>query len=294
MNNRRVTEIESDHSEAEPANPEPGDRGWMLVGYSLAIVFAVEILEHSTLTNHHLLRDATTATLGFVSVDLIASLIALALTAFLLLGVGKFRLSHIGIRPRAIVAGIGVGLALWGLTQVLLAIVSLGRTGMVTVYRGWEGDPLATFLGLPRFAFGEALFEELFFRGYLLVWMVLECQRRMKDKFVGSLTAVMLSQVLFALVAIPGRVAAGIPWTQFPIELLLLTLTGIYYSILYIRTDNIFIPVALHALTLWPAPLFDPHLDPAKLSILVSAIFLVIPPRTRSSTEMRYGSRVWD
>ena len=89
-------------------------------------------------------------------------------------------------------------------------------------------------------------------------------------------------------------VNAGIPWGQVPIELVLLTLTGVYYSILYIRTDNIFIPIAVHALSLWPAPLLDPPLDPSKLTILVSSIFLFFPAAERTLEEKENGSGVWE
>jgi len=249
---------------------------WTAVLAALVIVFAIAIAE-VTLQSTPLFETLRSATNGHVTIALIANVCRLVAVVAILFGAGPFRLRDAGVRIERIVPGIGIVLAIWALTQIGLATNDLVRDGMLRLHGAWRISSVGTIVAWVREVGGSALFEELFWRGFLLAWLTAELTRRFRHPLPGAFFGMAISQALYALAHVPERLDVGIPWGQMPIDVVLLTLTGIYYGFLYLRTDNLFVPIGVHALANWPAPLFDSTANAAKMTILVASAFLFVP-----------------
>lgn len=261
---------------------ESTTRGWVLVVVSVAAVFAIQSAAVA-LPGTPLASSLGLGSHRWLTASTVSNVARIVFVCVILFGIGRFRLRDAGLRTERLLPGIAIIVAIWGLTQVGLATHDVVSQGTLRLYGGWKLDPFATVATFLHELGSDALFEELFWRGFVLIWLTVELTRRFKHPIPGAFFGMIISQGLFALGHIPERLSVGIPWGQMPIDFLLLTLTGIYYSFLYLRTDNLFIPMGVHALAVWPVPLFDSSGNAAKLTILLAAAFLFIPTRPRES-----------
>src|SRR5690606_32107815 len=83
--------------------------------------------------------------------------------------------------------------------------------------------------------------------------------------------ALLISQVAFALSHIPNRIYLRMSPGDIVIDLLMLVGWGVLYTLLYLRTDNLFLVVGVHALGNTPTTLFAtaPVLTGAGASMLI-------------------------
>jgi hypothetical protein len=90
-------------------------------------------------------------------------------------------------------------------------------------------------------------------------------------------TTLIISQIIFALVHIPNRVYLGLGAGEIALDLLLLTVWGVLFTLIYLRTDNIFLVAGIHALGNAPTSLFAPQpgLAGAGESLLIYALALL-------------------
>jgi membrane protease YdiL (CAAX protease family) len=113
------------------------------------------------------------------------------------------------------------------------------------------GRLAATFGELFGQLFGNALYEEVLFRGVLLVQMVLWLAPSSGRVERRSLWAGLLgSQAVFALQHIPNRLAFG-AWADAAnaaLDLTLLFVAGLFFAGVFLRTGNLLLVVGLHTL----------------------------------------------
>lgn len=179
---------------------------------------------------------------------LTANLVGLALLVVGMLFVSaRLKPGDVGLRARDIGSGLSFAVAYFGLSQVaLLAFASLNGMEVVNLWVR-AGAAAIAYLLLAQLV-GNALYEEIAFRGFLLPQLFLKFRR------VGVAAAFVLapiaSQALFALAHVPNRLwVTGLSPAELPGALLPLFLLGIYFSLLYLLTDNLFAVVGVHALT---------------------------------------------
>jgi membrane protease YdiL (CAAX protease family) len=89
--------------------------------------------------------------------------------------------------------------------------------------------------------------------------------------------ALLISQGLFALSHIPNRIYLGMKPNEIAVDLLMLLGWGTLYTIVYLRTDNLFIVVGIHALGNTPTTLFRtaPILSGDGASILIYTLVML-------------------
>ena len=179
---------------------------------------------------------------------LTANLSGLALLVLgLLFVVGRLRPADVGLRARAVGAGLAFTALYFGLLQLaLLAFASLSGSEVVNIWAG-VGALTAGYLLLAQLI-GNALYEEIAFRGFLLPQLFVKFRRR--GVTAAIVLAVLVSQSLFALAHVPNRLwVSGLSPADLPGALLPLFLLGIYFAVLYLLTGNLFAAVGVHALT---------------------------------------------
>lgn len=95
--------------------------------------------------------------------------------------------------------------------------------------------------------FGNALYEEVAFRGFLLPQFFRRFRRL--GPAAAFVLAPLLSQLLFALAHVPNRLwVTGLVPANLPGSLIPLFVLGLYFALVYLLTDNLFAVVGLHSL----------------------------------------------
>lgn len=178
-----------------------------------------------------------------------------------------------------IVQALAVSVGFWSALQLAISAVVLVREGVVTANPAFtNGSGLGLLGGLVVEQWlGNALHEEVIFRGFLLVQMTLYLMRSKSLSTQRSvLTAVVASQVVFALMHLPHRVLAGVSGTSLIVYLALVFACGLLYAVLYLRSKNLFLVVGLHGLFNDPVALVHCDIDTIQLVWGILAILLLL------------------
>lgn len=204
------------------------------------------------------------ATGGVIALDLLFYVVEICLILLFLTTVGRLRLRDLGLAsslPRALV----FAALLWALTQLGIALWQLGTAGQIVWNEAWR-DPGAAVVAEDLYSqlLGNALFEEIVWRGFVLVQLYLFAKRRNVRR--PLVLALVISQLLFALLHTPLQLERfGRSWLELPFWLLATGVAGVIFAVLYVKTQNLFIAVGFHALFNEPTQLFAPPLDPSQI-----------------------------
>lgn len=216
------------------------------------------------------------ATGGIVDGTLVAGVTLQAIVVVgLLFGVARLRPRDVGVDLRRLWPAVGFLIAAWAAIQLLLVLIlplcgqriGLGAHWTAAGWRGAVGEWLGQLLG-------NCPYEEVFFRGFLLPQCGLLAMRWMPRARPRSLVAaaLVLSQALFAV----GHVFFNLHLPQGQWLLLAQFVFGIVFALVYLRTGNLFLAMALHVLTNNPAPLLEDSLPgPGASGSIVMAGILV-------------------
>lgn len=107
--------------------------------------------------------------------------------------------------------------------------------------------------------FGNALYEETVYRGFLLPQFAKKFTplSRSESPRTAFLLALLISQTVFTLVHVPGRLTAGVEIGSRPVFLAAPFVLGVLFALVYARTGNLFVTVGLHTLVNNPVLLVD-------------------------------------
>jgi len=140
----------------------------------------------------------------------------------LLFGVAKLKPGDVGLRLPDLLPGIVVTAFAWITIQLVALVLNLAAFGHITFDRVWL-VPLGTTSMLGAILFGQllgnALFEEMTWRGFLLpqcYFKLTGLQKRARTR-IGI--ALLISQLLFALYHIPVQLSNGVSPLQLPLAL---------------------------------------------------------------------------
>ncbi|MNO83688.1 CAAX amino terminal protease self- immunity [compost metagenome] len=188
------------------------------------------------------------STNGWINETLTANLIGLVLEVVIFLGmIAKVSLSDLGLKKNKLLAGIIGTLLFW----LAINIVDLGITLLTHSRLSFNNDIFShsnVVLGklLGQF-FGNALLEEILFRGFLLVQMYLLLQK-INSNTSRIVYAMFISQSIFAAIHIPNRIYSGLVGMDFVYDFMILVILGVLFSLLYVLTKNLFFVIGVHAL----------------------------------------------
>ena len=178
---------------------------------------------------------------NWLSPTLVVNVLALGIVVGgWLMAVGRESPSSLGLRRSTLGRGVWCCAATWITIQAVAAIGQLG-----------SGQPLSSAAAsgalpvlLGQLA-GNALYEETFYRGYLIRALTPEVGGR-------TWTAVLAAAALFGVMHIPNYWVRGVPMGL----LIPATLVGVIFGFLYLRTGNLWLCIGLHSLLNAPAVLW--------------------------------------
>jgi membrane protease YdiL (CAAX protease family) len=212
----------------------------------------------------------------------------LGLNALLILGpiVGillwyeKLSLQDIGLVWRKLPFAMLLWVGIWLLIQGIELVAGLLLQGNAEIDAAWSGGGLAITALLVGHLLGTALYEEVAFRGFLLRQCFLSLHRRTKNRQVLlAAAAILVSQLAFAFFHVPWKLMTQ-GWSANTMGGLSgVLLTGIVYSLLYLRTDNLFLVMGVHALGNAPTSLISPTIGTPNLLLLFTVVIWILWPR---------------
>lgn len=199
------------------------------------------------------LRTLERATRGVITTEFVLSLAAIAALLLLIPLVSRIKLDDVGLNRDYLGRGIGVVAMIWGAAQVLGVLPRVVANRPVLLDRGFEFGPRGEMAGQFLTALGNATFEEIAFRGFLLVQLYLLFNRENQGEVAGSGWAAIVTAVVANLAMLPRTVPY--PSLEFAAtDQAILLLGGLFLCWLYLRTRNLFFVIGVHALFIAPSP----------------------------------------
>lgn len=249
---------------------------WLVLVVFLIVDALLLVLINQVLFPSNVLVPLYRATSGLVNPTLQASLLRLLVAVIIVLVFfGKLEGRDLGLLWRRATPAVIITLAIWLLAQLIALLVSMATTGR------WELDPywaklgwtgvLGLFIGQ---VFGNALVEEVEYRGFLLPQLYLKLQvssprRRLTFAIVGAL-------IIFTLMHIPNRLMRGVSLDEMALDLLIIVGWSLMLSVIYLVTGNLLIAVGVHALIDAPTMVFASGLVPQFAIALAAVVVLGI------------------
>ena len=236
------------------------ETGWpVIIGFIIAIAGFTSVV-NLIVFPADVFRPVADVTAGLIQSTLIVNLIGLVIIVIgIIIFAGRLKGKDVGIIwpliPKALVVTIG----LWFATQIIGLVINIISGRGLGLDSMWQNTRLTVVIGsIIAQIFGNALLEEIEYRGFLLPQIFLKLNSR---KFVlrrnyRIAAALVISQVVFSLSHIPNRLFLGEHFSEWPLDFFTLLGIGVLYGLIYLRTGNIFIAVGVHALANIPASLF--------------------------------------
>lgn len=214
-------------------------------------------------------------TAGLINETLVVNLIMIAgLVYLLMIRCGKLTWADLGMKKGRLLAGFAATVVLWLATEAINAAVSLLFSGSINWSSVWETYGFSVVIGsFIAQVFGNALFEELAFRGFLMS----QIGKKIPEGRWRTVIAVLVSQALFGLIHIPNRLYMGVEPDQTLLSIIMPAVLGIFFCVIYLVTDNLFFAIGVHALINVPVNA-TAGLDPSLANILVTLVILAIWP----------------
>lgn len=236
----------------------PRVKPWVLTTFALALP-GVMIPLNLWFGPSEIWRPVYDASLGLVSPTLIAGLLqTLILIVGIVLGLGRLPPRAIGLQADKLPPAIAWTLGAWLLCQVI-ALCGAGAGGqesglsghwMPGAWTGTTGNLLGQLLG-------NALAEELQYRGFLLVQFFLILGAWYPERKSAAL-AIFFAALVFAALHIPNRIQKGFDTADaFLVDQLVLIFAGTLFGWAYWRTRNLFAIVGFHSLVNEPSMLLQ-------------------------------------
>lgn len=254
-----------------------GETSWRIIVLFIVLQFFASTLINLVIFSSNILGIFPAMTCGLINETLLVNLMLIAGLGYLLMvRLGRLSWADLGVRKSRLAAGITATLTLWFAKEIINMAVSLLLSGRINWSMNWEvyGTPvlIGTFVSQ---VFGNALYEELAFRGFL----VPQIRKKIPAGIWSTVIAVLVSQTLFGLIHIPNRLYSGVEPDQMLLSIIMPAILGIFFSVVYLVTDNLFFAIGVHTLNNIPMNVAV-GLDLFVLNIIVTIIILVIWPFT--------------
>lgn len=233
----------------------------------------------------------TEQTNGFATHVLVTNALEFAvLIAVIMVVAGGLRLGDVGVRRRGLLTALLATLVLWGVTQLVMSSLAHLAPGPVQLNPDWMYPMVTYSIGRPLPGlFMAAFVEEVMYRGFLLPQLYHSAARwGMRTPGRRLLFALVVSQTLFGINHIPAGLVTGLTPGQITGYVLMATGVGVFFSVLYLRTDNLWLVIGLHAVLNQPLSFYLSPVDPSLVVLILGLLLtLAIPFLRRQATAPR-------
>lgn len=191
---------------------------------------------------------------------------------------GKLIPADVGLRPQDVIPALLTITSFWISLQLIVVLVSIVTGSSIDLHHQWSSIGVLPVIGaFIAQLMGNALFEEIAFRGFLFPQILMRLVTRENRVSVKNVIfAIIISQVGFALVHIPVRLYNDITGLSLVFDLIGTMIVGIFFCILYLRTKNLLVCVGIHTFINGAVLLFEPPIDemiPVGLLAIIVTLF---------------------
>lgn len=235
------------------------------VGFkTICIVIAVHVLATS-FVNFYFFKLSAVATIqnstaGLINGTLLGSLLMAAVVLPIIFYLGNLKPKDLALTPAL---GLGEAGILRGLIWTALAVVIVHVAIVIaylasgtapTVNRAWFSSSAVSSIGnLLGQLFGNALYEEILFRAFLLPQLLLAFKKKYRKWSWNKCfwLSLLISQAVFALIHIPNRLYRGdyIDFVSVLSDQIPLFILGCILAALFLVSRNIYVAIGVHAIT---------------------------------------------
>jgi len=196
-----------------------------------------------------------------------------------LIGHGKMKVEDLGLTVEKLPLAFIFGIAIWISIQIIEGIIGYAINGTIALESSWTTKGTARIGLLIGMLFGTALFEEIGFRGFLLVQFITKLGRVVKNRVLSTSLALLTSQTFFTLVHVPWKMMNQGWTTAVFLDLLFsVFMNGVIYGLLYLRTRNLFFVMIIHSLGNAPTALIQPSIESSIILLLLAIISCTVWP----------------
>ena len=258
--------------------------GRVIVAYWV-VASALVALINLVLFPGPLFDPVSRATAGLANATLQANALNLALFAGIVLGWGRLQPRDVGLDRSRLREALLLTAGLWLAAQLIVALLAAAN-GNLQVDPAWSARGVTVVLGsLLAQLLGNALFEEAAYRGFYLGQLGARLAARPNLPPGGALVlAALVTQVLFVLSHVPNRIFAGLSLADIPADFAFLFVLGLFFTLVYRATGNLFLAVGVHALMNRPTLVTLAPLPAGYLVGLLAALLSIYLWRRRRST----------
>jgi CAAX amino terminal protease family. len=257
-----------------------------ILGLAMAIYVAIGLVFVFILFPSGVLKLLLAPTYGLVTATLVANLIFLAVVvSFVLSFLGGLRLSDFGLHSRDVPIALVLTISVWIVVNTIEGAWQIAANGAVSWDGAWQRLGVTAAIGaFVAQLFGNALYEEIFFRGVLLrqIYWRLGPETMDLQKFKNLAIALAISQCLFALIHLPILLSGGASLIAALAHLPAIFIAGAALAILYARSDNLALCVGIHSLANAPTLLVADWFNIPNNLLFVTATCLVLAALWRS------------
>jgi membrane protease YdiL (CAAX protease family) len=203
------------------------------------------------------------ASRSLLSSTLCANVLSIAIFSLLIFGLGKHNLASMGMQKDHILPAVKVSLCIWIVAQLMVIALTYFERQQIIFVR--HITPLVGgFLGQLA---GNALFEEMIYRGLLFLQLYILFKGKRSDTS-AMILAMIISQGVFAIIHIPNRLMLN-HVSNLTTDLLNLFFFGVMFTLIFIKTQNLFFIIGIHAF-------FNSPLNVIKTSVPTSLFILLL------------------
>ena len=246
-------------------------------------VLALFLLAHAALKAlffsgwwlHSVALPLEIATGGLVTTVLAAGIVSwIVLVGIVIIALARVAPAEVGLEASRLRDGAAILLGLWVLTQAACAAVGLASGGLAVETTPRLGGPTAALGVRIEAILGSGLIEEVIYRGFLQTQLFLLARRHL-SRDAALAVALTAASLYFGLNHIPAGLRMGLDGPAVAGYALQCTLVGALFGTLYVRTGNLFVAAAAHALLNDPLTVVASPVDP-KLFVMIAACGMLL------------------
>jgi membrane protease YdiL (CAAX protease family) len=214
------------------------------------------------------------ATGGLIDATLQANFLNILLFSLIVFVWGKLRPIDVGLDWMKIAQGLSLTALIWIMTQALVLLINW-INGDIHLDPVWSQRGATTVIGgLIAQLLGNAFFEEMSYRGFYLSQFYLKF--KMQNEKWRSVWSVLAMLILFILSHIPNRIFAGYTLAEIPQDFALLFIWGLFFTVIYLVSGNLFLAIGVHALLNKPTMVTEATFPAGMLVAFLALILLIV------------------
>ncbi len=276
------TTKQSVHAWIQSVRPAPL---WFLV-LAIVVYMVLSYLVNLVVSPSELLPSLPAATGYVIAPTFLNYIPPFIIMGLLLVLVGRLRCNDLGLIRQRFLPAVAWVLCTWIAAQLFFLLTHLGDVSLDPV---WDGQIVRTIsTTVTGQMLGNALYEEVFWRAFVISQVVLLLVHRMKWTFGKSLAwAIILSSILFAVSHLPHDFAHDLSGQKiFGLQVARLG-AGLALAGIFLLSNNIFIVIGIHSLSNYSLSLFEgsnSELTQAFITLAPLLVLVILAIRRRRAS----------